>query len=270
MQEYAILSDMEEKPLILLTGATGYIGGRLLTLLEERGERIRCLVRHPRYIRSRIKPDTELATGDLLDPESVESAMKGVHTAYYLVHNMGGTGDHSASNREAAKNFGEAALKSGVKQIVYLGSLGQKKELTSHLAGRHNVGRILRESGVPTIEFRSSIIIGSGSLSYEMVRSLVESWPVTTTPTWIRFDAQPIHVEDVLQYLMGALDRPEPENSIYEIGGAGICSYEDIMREYARQRGLRRLIISLKFFSSVPGRLEANRINRSCGSIKGV
>ena len=244
-----MLSDMEEKPLILLTGASGYIGGRLLTHLEERGERIRCFVRHPTYMRSRVKPGTELASGDLLDPESLESAMNGVHTAYYLVHYMGGTGEHGALNRQAARNFGEAALKSGVRQIIYLGSLGQKKDLTSHLAGRHKVGRILRESGVPTIEFRSSIIIGSGSLSYEMVRSLVENWPVTTPPRWTRFGAQPIHVENVLLYLMGALDRPEPENTIYEIGGAGICSYEDIMKEYARQRGLRRLIIPFPFLA---------------------
>jgi len=238
---------MGEKRLILLTGASGYIGGRLLTLLAERGEQVRCFVRHPTYMRSRVDAGTEIAGGDLLDPGSLEAAMKGVDTAYYLVHYMGGTGEHSALNRQAARNFGDAALRSGVRQIIYLGSLGQKKDLTSHLAGRHKVGEILRASGVPTIEFQSSMIIGSGSLSYEMVRSLVESWPVTITPRWTRFDAQPIHVEDVLQYLMGALLRPKPENTIYEIGGASICSYEDIMREYARQRGLGRLIIPFPF-----------------------
>ncbi|MGD8352841.1 MAG: SDR family oxidoreductase [Pseudomonadota bacterium] len=240
---------MEEKPLILLTGASGYIGGRLLSDLESRGERIRCLVQHPVYMRSRIKQGTEIACGDLLDPESLESAMDGVHTAYYLVHFIGGGEEHGAKNRQAAENFAKAAREAGVRQIVYLGSLGQKKDLSPHLAGRQRVGRILRESGVPTIEFRSSIIIGSGSLSYEMVRALVESWPVTTTPRWTRFDAQPIHVEDVLQYLMEAFARPEPENSVYEIGGASICSYEDIMREYARQRGLRRLIIPIPFLA---------------------
>lgn len=238
---------MTEKPLILLTGASGYIGGRLLSELEDRGERIRCLVQHPTYMRSRIKQGTELASGDLLDPESLKSAMDGVHTAYYLVHFIGGGDEHGAKNRQAALNFGKAALDAGVNQIIYLGSLGQKKDLTPHLAGRHRVGRILRESGVPTIEFQSSVIIGSGSLSWEMVRALVESWPVTTAPRWVRFDAQPIHVEDVLQYLREALDLTEPENTVYEIGGPDICSYQDLMKEYAWQRGLYRLIIPFPF-----------------------
>lgn len=240
---------MEEKPLILIAGASGYIGGRLLSELEDRGYRIRCLVQHPTYMRSRVKEGTEIVAGDVLDTDSLEIAMEGVHTAYYLIHFIGGGEDHGAKNRQAARNFAKAALDAGVKQIIYLGSLGQKKDLSSHIAGRHNVGRILRESGVPTIEFQSSVIIGSGSLSYEMVRALVESWPVTTTPRWIRFYAQPIHVEDVLQYLREALDRPEPENTIYEIGGPDYYTYEDIMREYARQRGLYRFIIPIPFLA---------------------
>lgn len=244
-----MISDVREKPLILLTGASGYIGGRLLSSLEDRGDRIRCLVQHPTYMRSRVKQGTEIVCGDLLDPESLEAAMDGVDTAYYLVHFLGGGEEHGAKNRQAAINFAQAARKSGIRQIVYLGSLGQKKELSPHLAGRHRVGRILRESGVPTIEFRASIIIGSGSLSYELARALVESWPVTMTPRWIRYDAQPIHVEDVLQYLIEVLERPDAENAVYEIGGAGICSYQDIMREYARQRGLNRLIIPIPFLA---------------------
>ena len=166
-----MVSDLNEKPLILLTGASGYIGGRLLSELEERGERVRCLVQHPVYMRSRVKQGTEIAGGDLLDPVTLEAAMEGVHTAFYLVHFIGGGEHHGENNRQAALNFGKAALDAGVKQIIYLGSLGQKKDLTPHLAGRHRVGRILRESGVPTIEFQSSIIIGSGSLSWEMVRA---------------------------------------------------------------------------------------------------
>lgn len=156
-----MLSDMREKPHILLTGASGYIGGRLLSELEGRGKQVRCLDRHPTYMRSRVNQGTEVVQGDLLDAESLRSAMEGVDTAYYLVHFIGGGKEHGEKNRTAAANFGNAALEAGVRQIVYLGSLGQKKNLTPHLAGRQNVGRILRESGVPTIEFRSSIIIGS-------------------------------------------------------------------------------------------------------------
>ena len=238
-----MVSDMEEKPLILLTGASGYIGGRLLSEIEDRGERVRCLERHPIYMRSRVEPGTEIVRGDVLDPESLENALDGVHTAYYLVHSFGGGGDYEEKDRQAASNFGKAALTANVSQIIYLGSLGRGEELSPHFASRQEVGRTLRESGVPTIEFQASIIIGSGSLSYEMVRGLVERLPVMATPRWVRSRAQPIAVEDVLEYLIEALDRPEPENTIYEIGGADRSSYEGIMKEYACQRGLRRLII---------------------------
>ncbi len=240
---------MKENPLILLTGASGYIGGRLLSDLEDRGKIVRCLVRHPVYMRSRVESDTEIVRGDLLDPESLEIAFKGVDIAYYLVHSLAGGADYEEKDRRAALNFSEAALKAGVSQIIYLGGLGRGEDLSPHLASRREVGRILRESGVPTIEFRASIIIGSGSLSFEMVRGLVERLPVMTAPRWVRSKAQPIAVENVLQYLMEALDRPEPENTVYEIGGADISSYEGIMKEYARQRGLKRLVIHLPFLS---------------------
>ncbi len=238
-------SVQEEKSLILLTGASGYIGGRLLSDLEDRGERVRCLVRHPIFIRSRVEPGTEIVKGDLLAPESLENALDGVHTAYYLVHSFGGRGDYEEKDRQAASNFGKAALTANVSQIIYLGVLGRGGDLSPHFTRRQEVGRTLRESGVPTIEFQASIIIGSGSLSYEMVRGLVERLPVMATPSWVRSSAQPIAVEDVLEYLIEALDRPEPENTIYEIGGADRSSYEGIMKEYARQRELRRLIIHI-------------------------
>jgi len=240
-----MLAGMDEKPLILLTGASGYIGGRLLSDLEDRGERVRCLVRHPIFIRSRVEPGTEIVRGDLLAPESLENALDGVHTAYYLVHSFGGRGDYEEKDRQAASNFGKAALTANVSQIIYLGVLGRGGDLSPHFIRRQEVGRTLRESGVPTIEFQTSIIIGSGSLSYEMVRGLVERLPVMATPSWVRSRAQPIAVEDVLEYLIEALDRPEPENTIYEIGGADRSSYEGIMKEYARQRELRRLIIHI-------------------------
>ena len=236
---------MSDNPLILLTGASGYIGGRLLAHLEQKGKRVRCLERHPTYMRSRVESDTEILRGDVLEPESLEKAFEGVDTAYYLVHSLGGGEDYEEKDRQAARNFGRAALKAGVRQIIYLGGLGRGENLSPHLASRHEVGRILRESGVPTIEFQASIIIGSGSLSYEMVRGLVERLPVMIAPRWVRSRAQPIAVENVIDYLLEALERPRPENTVYEIGGADVSSYGGIMLEYARQRGLRRWIIHL-------------------------
>jgi len=235
--------------LILLTGASGYIGGRLLPLLEATPFRIRCLARRPDYLRQRVGPDTEVVAGDVFDIPSLDKAMTGVDTAYFLVHSLGGGADYEEKDRLAAANFGRAALQAGVRQIIFLGGLAHGGDLSSHLASRQEVGKILRQSGVPTMEFRASIVIGSGSLSFEMVRALVEKLPVMTTPLWVHSRAQPIAIEDTLEYLMQALYRPEPENTLYEIGGADVSSYEGIMREYARQRGLRRLIIPVPVLS---------------------
>ncbi len=230
-------------PLILLTGASGYIGGRLMPILEALPYRLRCMVRRPEFLKQRAEPGTEVVTGDVFDPSSLDKALEGVHTAYYLVHSLGGGADYEEKDREAARNFGRSALGAGVRQIIYLGGLAPGEDLSTHLASRQEVGRILRESGVPTIEFQASIVIGSGSLSFEMVRGLVERLPIMIAPTWVRSSAQPIAVEDVLDYLIQALFRPGPENIVYQIGGADQSSYEGIMKEYARQRGLRRLVI---------------------------
>ena len=240
---------MKEKPLILLTGASGYIGGRLLSDLENRGEMVRCLERHPIYMRSRVVSETQIVRGDLLAPESLINALRGVDTAYYLVHSTGCGEDYAEKDRWAATNFAEAALEGGIRQIIYLGVLGHGEDPSPYVASRQEVGRILRGSGVPTMEFRASVIIGSGSLSYEMVRGCVERLPIMIAPRWVKSEAQPIAVEDVLSYLIQGLHRPEPENRIYEIGGSEISSYEDMMKEYARQRGLRRLIIPFPFFT---------------------
>lgn len=227
---------------ILLTGATGYVGGRLLKALEARGERVRCLARRPEFLRPRVGASTEVVGGDVQDLASLREAMRGVDTAYYLVHSMGSATDFAEQDRRAAENFAGAALKAGVRRIVYLGGLGSGPALSPHLASRQEVGRILRESGVPTLEFRASIIIGSGSVSFEMIRSLVDRLPVMVTPRWVRIRAQPIAVEDVIAYLIAALD-VETEGSVVEIGGADRVSYQEIMLEYARQRGLKRLMI---------------------------
>jgi uncharacterized protein YbjT (DUF2867 family) len=230
-------------PRVLLTGATGYIGGRLLAELERRGVRLRCFVRRPEALHGRAAPSTEIVTGDALDPAAVAQAFDGVGAAYYLIHSMGSE-DFAARDRESARIFGEAARAAGVRRIVYLGGLGEAAGgLSEHLRSRQETGDVLRESGVPVVELRASIVLGSGSLSFEMIRALVERLPVMICPRWVAVEAQPIAVEDVVAYLAAALDLPNGAERIYEIGGPDRVTYGDLMREYARQRGLRRLLI---------------------------
>ena len=231
------------KPLILLTGATGYVGGRLLKALEQAGHHVRCLARRPAFLRARVAPTTEVVAGDVLDQGTLPAAMKGVQTAYYLVHSMGSRQAFDEEDRRAARNFGEAARDAGVQRLIYLGGLGDRGGLSPHLQSRQEVGEILRASGVQTIEFRASIVIGSGSLSFDMIRALVERLPIMVTPRWVSVQAQPIAITDLVQYLLAALDLAVEGDPIFEIGGADRMSYRDIMREYARQRGLRRLMI---------------------------
>ncbi len=206
---------------------------------------MRCLARHAGNLAGRVGPNTEIMAGDLLDRASLNAAFRDVGAAYYLVHSLGSAGNFEAQDRQAARNFGAMAKAAGAQRIIYLGGLGDdSKELSPHLRSRHEVGNILRDSGVPVIEFRASIIIGSGSLSFEMVRALVERLPVMITPRWVRVQAQPISIEDVVTYLVAALDIPTGTTGhIFEIGGPDVVSYADIMREYARQRGLRRIMI---------------------------
>jgi len=232
--------------LILLTGATGYVGGRLLLALEGTGRRVRCLARRPEYLRDRVSEGTEVAAGDVLDVDTLPSVLAGVEVAYYLVHSMGARGDFVEQDRLAATNFAQAAKAAGVRRIVYLGGLGRSEGgLSAHLRSRQEVGDILRTSGALVIELRASVVIGSGSLSFEMIRALVERLPVMVTPRWVSVPAQPIYIDDLLAYLVAALELDVPENRVFEIGGADRVSYGDLMREYARQRGLRRLMIPL-------------------------
>jgi len=236
-----------DQPLVLLTGATGYVGGRLLRALEDAGRPVRCLARRPEHLRSRVGPQTTVAGGDCLDRESLGPALAGVHTAYYLVHSMGSpTGDFEAQDRDAARNFAAAAREAGVRRIVYLGGLAPSRTpLSAHLRSRVETGELLRSTGVPVIELRASIILGSGSLSYELIRALVERLPVMLCPRWVWTPAQPIAIEDVIAYLSAALDLPEGPSEVFEIGGTDRVSYGDIMQEYARQRGLRRWLVSV-------------------------
>ncbi|MDX1983415.1 MAG: DUF2867 domain-containing protein, partial [Bryobacteraceae bacterium] len=235
--------------LILITGATGYIGGRLARAFAAEGASLRCTARRPEFLRSRMDPAVEVVRADVLDVASLSGALEGVDTAYYLVHSMADHGDFAAQERRGARNFAAAARAAGIRRIVYLGGLGGDGELSDHLASRKEVGEILRSSGVPTIEFRASIIIGSGSLSFDMIRLLVGRLPVMIVPRWVRTAAQPIAVEDVIAYLMAARDVEIVESVVVEIGGAEKASYLDIMREYARQRGLGRIMIPVPFLT---------------------
>ncbi len=232
-------------PLILLTGATGYVGGRLLRSLRTAGYRVRCLARRPEYLASQLEDDeVEVVQGDVLDRGSLDRALVGVDVAYYLVHSMGQAKDFETTDRRAAENFADAAEAQGVRRLIYLGGLGSPdEELSPHLRSRHEVGEILRRSGVQTLELRASVVLGSGSLSFEMLRALVERLPVMVTPRWVKVLAQPIAISDLLSYLTAALDVSVGGNQIFEIGGADQVSYGDMMREYARLRGLRRVMI---------------------------
>ena len=231
------------KELILLTGASGYVGGRLCRALEAAGRPLRCLARRPEYLRPRLAPDTEVVAGDVLDPASLDDALRGVHTAYYLIHSMAASRDYATQDRQGAVHFARAARDAGVRRIVYLGGLGGGDRLSRHLASRREVGQVLRESGIPTIEFRASIVIGSGSLSFELVRALVEKLPAMVTPTWVDTPTQPIGIEDLIAYLVAALELPARESVVYEIGGPNRVSYGDLMKEYGRRRGLNRLMV---------------------------
>lgn len=230
--------------LILLTGATGYVGGRLLPLLERLNNRVRCFTRRPESLANRIGPTTEVVAGDVLDRQTLAAAMSDVDTAFYFVHSMGADRNFETQDRVAAENFAQAAAAAGVSRIVYLGGLGNPDhELSKHLRSRQETGDVLRAHHPHVIEFRASIVIGSGSLSFEMIRALVERLPIMICPRWVQVKAQPIAVEDLLSYLLAALDLPLGRSQVYEIGGPDQVSYGQLMQEYARQRGLRRWMI---------------------------
>jgi uncharacterized protein YbjT (DUF2867 family) len=222
-----------------------------LQALEREGHALRCLVRQPGRLQGRVGPATQVVAGDLLENTGLEEALAGVEVAYYLVHSMGSAGAFDADDRRAAQQFGAVARAAGVGRIVYLGGLGHADtgRLSPHLRSRQEVGEILRQSGVPVLEFRASIVLGSGSLSFELIRALVERLPLMVTPRWVSVLAQPIAIEDLVAYLLAAARVPMEGSPVFEIGGADRVTYGGIMRAYARQRGIRLLMIPVPFLT---------------------
>ncbi|MFF7366948.1 SDR family oxidoreductase [Streptomyces tricolor] len=233
----------------LVTGATGYIGGRLVPELLAAGHRVRCLARSPGKLRDHPWAGAvEVVRGDVTDAAAVAEAMRDIDVAYYLVHTLGSGKDFEETDRRAARVFGQRAEAAGVRRIVYLGGLTPpgvpEERLSPHLRSRAEVGRILLASGVPTAVLRAAVIIGSGSASFEMLRYLTERLPVMVTPSWVRTRLQPIAVRDVLRLLVGGAGLPDGVNRTFDIGGPDVLTYRDMMVRYARVAGLpRRLIV---------------------------
>lgn len=249
---------------VLVTGATGYIGGRLVPELLEAGHEVTCLARTPAKLADQTwYPQVRVIGGDVTDAEGTAEALTDIEVAYYLVHSMGGDRNFAAADAAAAEAFRRATESAGVGQIVYLGGLGEDgPDLSPHLASRHEVGRILARGPVPVTELRAAVIIGSGSASFEMLRALVEVLPVMVTPGWVnRTRCQPIGVGDVLAYLVAVAGDERTHDQVYEIGGPDVVTYREMMDRYADVAGLpRRLVFGVTPLSPVLSRHWINLV----------
>lgn len=226
----------------LLTGASGYIGRHLLPRLLAEGHRVRCLVRDTARV-SGFPPTVEIFSGNVLEPDSLAPALKDIDCAYYLIHSMAaGEAGFAERDRQAALNFAEAARQAGVPRVIYLGGLGCGL-MSEHLKSRQEVGEVLRSYGPPTVEFRAGIIVGAGSASFEIIRSLAEKLPVMICPRWVTTRVQPIAIADVIAYLVSALETTNVDGQVIEIGGSSIETYRSMIDKYARLRGLSRRLI---------------------------
>jgi len=235
--------------LILVTGATGYVGGRLVPRLLDAGYRVRCLVRDPARLQGRpwLKR-VEIVTGDALTEGTLTEAMKGVSVAYYLIHGKQGGQINADRDLTVARNFAHAAEEAGVERIIYFGELvDPTSDLSPYLRSRHETGYILRYGGVPVTEFRAGMIVGSGSVLFEMVRYLAEREPILVCPAWFFSQAQPIAIRDVLFYLIAAIETPESNGRLIEIGGPSRLTYAEMLLEYAKERDLKRFLIRTPF-----------------------
>jgi uncharacterized protein YbjT (DUF2867 family) len=235
---------MAEIRKILVTGATGYVGGRLILPLLEAGYQVRVLVRDPERLGGRSWLDrVEVVKGDVSKPETLPKALEGIDVAYYLIHSLGGK-DFAERDEEAGRSFGKAAKAANLQRIIYMSGLGDPSDdLSMHLKSRHATGDALREAGIPVTEFRAAVIVGAGSVSFEMIRYLTERLPILICPRWVYTKIQPISIGLVLQYLVKALTTPESTGEIVEIGGTDVLRYADMMLGYAKVRGLRRIMI---------------------------
>lgn len=240
---------MSPSPLILVTGATGYIASLLIPRLLERGYRVRALARQPERLRMRAwYPHVEMVRGDVMEPASLLSALEGVQSAYYLIHNMSFGRGYTSIEIEGARNFASAAEKAGVEHIIYLGGLADPEQhIAPHMRSRIETGMTLRQGPVPVTEFRAGVVTGSGSISFEMIRFMAEVFPIVPGPLWLRNKSQPIAVQNVIDYLFAALTNPNGRGGVYEIGVQRIYTYQDLMRIYAGVRGHKRGFFLLPF-----------------------
>ncbi len=235
--------------LILVTGATGYIASRLIPRLLDSGYRVRCLAREPRRLKGRSWfRQVEIIPGDVMTPSTLSVALEGVRVAYYLIHNMSMGRGYTEHELEGARNFAEAAEKAGIEHIIYLGGLADPEQhIAPHMRSRIETGVILRRGKVPVTEFRAGVIVGSGSISFEMIRFMTELFPVVPGPAWLNNKSQPIAIQNIIDYLVAALTNPNGRGRVFEIGGPEIAHYKDLMLRYAQIRGLRRSMILLPY-----------------------
>lgn len=235
------------RSLVLVTGATGYVGGRLVPELLAAGHAVRVLARTPAKLAGESWVDAvEVVQGDVTDADAVAGALAGTRAAYYLVHSMGGAANFAAHDRQAAATFRDAASATpGLEQIVYLGGLGDEHDaaLSPHLASRHEVGRVLAAGAVPVTELRAAVIIGSGSASFEMLRNLTDVLPVMVTPRWVSTRCQPVAIRDILHWLVRAIETPAARGRVLEVGGPEVVTYEEMMRAYAEVASLRKRLV---------------------------
>ncbi len=239
--------DSLTSPLILVTGATGYIASRLIPRLLDSGYRVRALARDPRRLYGRAwSSQIEIVHADVTLPETLPRAFEGVHTAYYLVHNMAHGRGYTALELEAARAFASAAERAGMEHIIYLGGLADPEQhIAPHMRSRIETGKVLRQGKVPVTEFRAGVIAGSGSISFEMIRFMTELFPLVPGPLWLKNKSQPIAIQNVIDYLLAALTNPNGRGGVFEIGGPHIHTYADLMLRYARARGLKRRMVLL-------------------------